>query len=84
MKNNIENRVREVMSAVFGVSEDKVSDETSPDTISSWDSLQHMNLVAAIEEEFKIELLDDDVLSMQNFKLIVTIIAEGNYDEQSK
>jgi acyl carrier protein len=47
------------MAAVLGVGETELSDDSSPDTISSWDSLNHLSLVMAIESEFGIELTPD-------------------------
>ena len=47
MDNNIEDRVKGVMSAVFEVLAELIQDDSSPDTIGSWDSLKHMNMVVA-------------------------------------
>jgi len=62
------------MSSVFGVSIGDVNDAASPDTIESWDSLKHMNLIIALEEEFLVELSDQDIIEMINYKLIVSIL----------
>ena len=58
------------MSSKFGVSIDDIDDNTSPDTLESWDSLKHMNLIIALEEEFSVELSDKDIVEMINYKLI--------------
>ena len=52
------------MSAVFELSVDQINEESSSDTIELWDSLKHMNLVFALEEEFKIEFTDNETLEM--------------------
>ena len=49
-------------------------DDASPDTIESWDSLKHMNLIVALEEEFKTEFSDDNIIEMMNYKLIIEVI----------
>ena len=74
MNNSIEERIKNVMASVFDVAIDKIRNDSSPDTIHSWDSLKHMNLIIALEEEFDIELNDDDIVEMLNYKLIVEII----------
>ena len=74
MRNKIEDRVTRVMSAVFEIAEENIKDDSSPDTIESWDSLKHINLVVALEEEFKSEFSEDEILEMLNYKLIINII----------
>ena len=68
--------MKNVMSAVFAVSRNQINNESSPDTIEAWDSLKHMNLIIALEEEFKIQFTDEDTLQMLNYLLIKTIIIE--------
>ena len=46
------------MSSVFGISKEDIKDDASPDNIESWDSLKHMNLIVALEEEFDLEIPD--------------------------
>jgi acyl carrier protein len=65
------------MSSVFEIPIDKITNDSSQDTIESWDSLKHMNLIVSLEEEFEIELTDDEILEMINYKLIKEII--GSY-----
>jgi len=74
MKTNISDRIKNVMSAVFGISNEEINDESSPDTIESWDSLKHMNMVVALEEEFEVEFTDDEILEMMNYALIKSIL----------
>lgn len=74
MENTIEERIKNVMSAVFTIPVEQIKDDSSPDSIESWDSLKHMNLVVALEEEFEIEFLDDEIIEMMNFSLISNII----------
>ncbi len=70
----IEDRIKDVMSAVFEIPVNEINDDSSPDTIESWDSLKHMNLIIALEEEFNIQLTDDEILDMVNFSNIKNII----------
>lgn len=72
----MENRIKKVMSAVFDVPIEEINDESSPDTIESWDSLKHMNLVVALEEEFEIKFEDDEIVELLNYSLICSIIKD--------
>ena len=64
------------MSAVFEISTGEINDESSPDTIESWDSLKHMNMVVALEEEFKVKFTDDNITELINMKLIKVVLLE--------
>lgn len=72
----MESRIKSVMVSVFEVDSSQINNDTSPDTLESWDSLKHMNLILALEEEFGVEFDDDDIIDMINFKMIVLILKE--------
>ena len=72
----MESRIKAVMAAVFEVPVDEITDESSPDNIESWDSLKHMNLVLALEEEFNIRFEDDEIVEMMNYTLIRLILSK--------
>ena len=76
MGNKLSERIKKVMSAVFEIPVEQIKDDSSPDIIDSWDSLKHMNLVVALEEEFKTEFTEDEILEMMNYALIKSILME--------
>ena len=76
MGDNIEERIKNVMSAVFEIPANKIDKESSPDNIESWDSLKHMNIVVALEEEFNIQFTDDEIIELINFSLMEVVIKE--------
>jgi len=71
---DVTKRIKRTMAAVFDISEEEIVDTSSPDNVEGWDSLRHMTLVLALEEEFNVELLDAEVHEMLNFLLIENII----------
>lgn len=77
MDNEIGARIKKVMSAVFEVPAEEITDLSSADTIESWDSLKHMNLIIALEEEFKISIPDEDVGNITNYRLIEIVVGEN-------
>jgi len=66
----VENKIKEVISSVFEIPMHEINNQSSPETIDKWDSINHMKLITALEEEFKIEFTDEEILEMQNVKLI--------------
>jgi len=72
-------KILEVMSSVFEVELTSLNEESSIDNIENWDSLRHLNLILALEEEFNITIPDEEVGDLVNYKLINLIV-----NEQSK
>ncbi len=72
----MEDRIKNIMAAVFEISISDIDDESSVDTIKSWDSLKHMNLIIALEEEFQITIPDEEVGNLISYPLIVLILKE--------
>jgi len=69
-----EDRLTQTVAEVFGVNPYLLSEESSPSTVSSWDSLGHLNLVIALEEEFEVNLSAEEVLAMRNMGSIRRIL----------
>ena len=49
----MENRVKKVIAEILDIEINSINDNTSPETVESWDSLKQMNIIVALEEEFK-------------------------------
>ena len=67
-------RLRRTVAEVLGVAPDLLSEESSPETTPGWDSLGHLNLAVALEDEFGVSLSADDVLAMRNMGSIRRIL----------
>ena len=74
----MEDRIKSVFSAVFGISQDEINNNSGPDTIESWDSLKHMNLVVSLEEEFNVEFNDSEILELISFANVKEILSKKN------
>ena len=72
----VKDRVKNVVSRVFNISKSSITDNTSPDNVEKWDSLQHMQLIVALEQEFGVEFTGEQMNEMLNYKLIVITIQE--------
>ena len=67
-------KIKQVMSAVFEIPVESIADDASSDNIENWDSLRHLNLILALEEEFGISIPDEEVGNFVNYKLIKLVI----------
>jgi acyl carrier protein len=67
-------QVRAIASDVFGVPVDRLSAGSSPESVENWDSMQHLNLVLAIEEKFGIQLDPDEIEQMKNIGAVAALV----------
>ena len=68
-------RLTNVFRDVFDDDGIQLSRETTAADIEDWDSLEHINLMAAVESEFGIRLSMGEVSTMKNVGELVDIIA---------
>ena len=52
----------------LSIDENKFNEDIKYNEIDEWDSIGHMTLVSAIEEEFKITLETDDIVDFSSFQ----------------
>ncbi len=60
------NRLVSVFSESLGIDANTVVDDLKYNSIKQWDSVAHMKLVAALEDEFEIMLDTDDIIDMSS------------------
>ena len=72
-----------LMSRVFGIPADQISEDSSPDTIEQWDSLSHINLILAIESEYGIRLSPEEAIEMDSVKIIRMTLADHGIHAKS-
>ena len=73
---NLDERIVKVMTSVLGVSKDQINENSSKDTIAGWDSLKHMNLLLALEQEFNVTIPDEDAADLTSYKLIHLVLKD--------
>ncbi|MCI6553484.1 MAG: acyl carrier protein [Lachnospiraceae bacterium] len=66
--------LNEVFRDVFDDESIVVEEETTADDIEDWDSLEHINLVAAVEQELGVKFTMGQVVTMKNVGEMVDII----------
>jgi acyl carrier protein len=74
-------RVDMLVADVLGIAADEVTDQTSPDNTSQWDSMAAMNLVVAIEDEFDVRLSTAEIVSLRSVATVKGVLtAKGVAD----
>jgi len=59
-------KVAEIFREELELDDLVLTDETTADDVEEWDSLSHVQLVAAMEEAFGIEFKSREILSWEN------------------
>ena len=72
----MKNKLLQILASSIDVDSNILTDESSPDNTPEWDSFAHLNMVAAIEQEYKISLTLDEVISMQTLPKIVEVVSK--------
>lgn len=72
----LDDKLKNVISVVFDLKREQINDNSSPDNIEGWDSLKHMILIGAIEDEFNIQFSDEEMLELLNYELIKIVLKE--------
>lgn len=67
-------RLTEVFRDVFDIDDLTINGETTADDIDEWDSIEHINLISAVEDEFKIRFKMGEVSTMKNVGEMVEIV----------
>ncbi len=70
-------KINEVFRDVFEDDDITVNDATTAADIEDWDSLEHINLVNAIEQEFGIKFTMGQIVSMKNVGEMVDIVMKS-------
>ena len=75
-RNEIVKRLTEVFRDVFGDDSIKITPSTTANDIDDWDSIEHINLIGAVEDEFGMKFKMREVSGMKNVGEMIDIISE--------
>jgi acyl carrier protein len=68
--------VEEVVARVFGVDPGTLDSASSPESVEGWDSMGHVNLVAALEAAFSVSIDIGDAMEMVSVKRIRELLLD--------
>ena len=71
----IKARLTPVFHSVFADDDLEVTEGLTADQVPGWDLLSHINLIVAVEKEFKIKFTTKDVRSMKNVGNMIELIS---------
>lgn len=76
MSDPVESQVYQTASDVLGVPASSVNADSSPATIEGWDSVQHLNLLLALEPIFNVQFEPEEIEQMKTLGDVVRILRQ--------
>jgi len=70
----MDSQLKSILGTVFDLPGDEINDETSPENVGLWDSLNHLRLITEIEKAFRIRLSMKEVRAMVSYAIIREIV----------
>jgi acyl carrier protein len=70
-------RLKDFLASQFKVDKDSISEDLSFGDLPQWDSLGHMSLMAAIEDQFGVEVNADAIADLVNYKAILGFLQKS-------
>jgi acyl carrier protein len=69
-------RIKQVMSHVFGKPTSALPDDPTIDNVPEWDSLRHIELMLALESEFSVHFSTEAMLELLSMDAIAAYLRE--------
>ncbi len=77
MNDVVESRVRRIVADVLAIPLEQLPIEVSPHTVVNWDSLNHLNMVLALEQEFGIQFSPEETTDgMDSLDQIIELLKD--------
>ena len=74
MTGDVLNEVRSVAADIFAVDLKTLTGASCPEQVEVWDSVQHLNLVLALEGKYGIEFAPEEMERMQDLAAIAALV----------
>lgn len=68
----------EIITSVLGCKSQDVSANTSVGSLPQWDSIAHMNIILAFEENLGRQMKAEEIASLESVANFASVLASGN------
>ena len=76
MPNNTRDSLQNIFRDVFDDEQLQLRDELSPEMLPAWDSLGHIRLISALEDELQLSFTLDEIEAMTSVAKILAVLAD--------
>ena len=77
MSDSNREKFNSVLTAILGIDASLITDDLSPDSVDSWDSLNQINIISALEQEFGVNLVADNLAEYQSVARLTELLASA-------
>jgi len=70
----MDNRLKSILGTVFDLPADEINNETSPENVGLWDSLNHRRMVTEIEKVIGIRFAQKEIREMLTYAKIREVV----------
>lgn len=75
----------DIISEKLAIPAEEVTDETAYNVSKNWDSITHLEITGALEEAYGVEFDIDEIIKMENVKIIKEILNKhGIWEHESR
>jgi acyl carrier protein len=67
--------VKTVAADVLGVRRSEIDGNSTPQQFDNWDSISHVSLVVAVEEQFGVEFTPEEITNMESIGKIAELLS---------
>lgn len=75
MSENLLDEVRQTIADVFALNVDEVSAAATADSTPAWDSINHLNLILALEQRFGISFDPEQIPAVTSVQALADAVA---------
>ena len=69
-------KLKDILSRIFNVSPDSITDATSPENTEGWDSFNSLLMATELEKEFKVKFSLEDIVSVKSVSDIKRVLTK--------
>jgi len=70
----VNEKLRKIIADALELSADEINESTAMESVDTWDSLRHMEMVVALEQEYALEFGADEMMEMTSFNEIKRVL----------
>lgn len=68
---NLEEEIKRIIADILGVSDEDINEDTAIGDFAQWDSLHHIQIIAAIEKKYNFRFTPDIMMDLEDVSDIV-------------
>jgi acyl carrier protein len=72
----VNEKLAEIVAELFDLDPAAVDDALTPEDVELWDSMNHLRLVSAVEEEFQIKLSMQEIESIRSLAMLRALVEQ--------